>query len=76
MTRSQSAGAVAADRLQRTQDARACDDHIDGAKVLGDVGEDLLLGVEVSYVDAPPAGIAVSAQLRGLCLNALSGQVE
>ncbi len=76
MTRSQSAGMVRLDRLQRPQDAGPRDDDVDAAEVLGDVGEDLLLSVEVADVDGPSAGIAVTAQLSGLGLDAVSGQVE
>ena len=76
MTRSQSAGSGPADRLQRPQDAGPRDDDVDAAEVLGDLGEDLLLSVEVADVDGPSAGVAVTAQLRGLGLDALGGQVE
>ena len=76
MTRSQSAGSGPADRLQRPEDAGPGDDDVDAAEVLGDVGEDLLLSVEVADVDGPSAGVAVAAQLSGLGLDAVSGQVE
>ena len=44
--------------------------------MLGDLGEHLLLSVEVADIDAPSAGIAGSAQESRLGLNALGGQVE
>src|SRR3954454_6795473 len=65
-----------AHRLQRPQDAGARDDDVDGAEVLGDVGEDLLLSVEVADVNGPSAGVAVATQPSGLSLDAVDGQVE
>ena len=76
MTRSQSAGAVGPNRLQRAQDTGAGDDDVDRAEVLCDLAEDLLLSFEVADVDGPSAGVAVAAQPGGLGLDAVSGQVE
>ena len=69
-------GSGRADCLQRAQDPGAGDDDVDGAEVLGDLGKDLLLGVEVADVDGPSAGVALAAQPGCVRLNAVGGQVQ
>jgi hypothetical protein len=45
-------------------------------KVLGDLREGPLLGVEVADVDGPSADVAVAAEPGGVGVDAVGGQVE
>jgi hypothetical protein len=69
-------GSGRADRLQGSEDAGGGDHDVDRAEVLGDVGEDLLLGVEVADVDGPSAGVALAAHPGGEGLDPVGGQIE